>query len=374
LKTQRSSFFIRLLLLLNIISITFLLLSYLAGYIPPDGNFWWLQIFGLIYGVLVSINIFFIILWIVLRNKIFLFSLIAVLIGIGRIFSVVQPGFFLTEKPVIKNNNSQIKVMSFNVRVFDLYNWSHKHELKDKILEFLKQETPDVVCFQEYFTSERYDYDYRMNDVLKMIIPAQYYYAEYTTTLHDDLDHWGIAAFSKYPIVNRQTVHFQPGGNALIYIDILAGSDTLRIINTHLESIRFRNEDYKFIENFATEKKEDELNNSLSILRKMKHAYMKRAQQVNILKNEITKSRYPVIVCGDFNDPPGSYTYNSLSEGLTDSFRESGKGFGKTYAGSFPSFRIDYILHSKQLKSFSYKTYHENLSDHYPISCLIEKN
>jgi len=264
--------------------------------------------------------------------------------------------------------------MTFNVRVFDLYNWSGKHELRKKILDFLKAESPDIVCFQEYYTSEGTALNYRMTDSLAAIIPAAYSHVEYSTTLHNNLDHWGIATFSKYPIVRKQALHFQQRNrNIFLCTDILAGNDTLRIINTHLESIRFKPEDYKFIENIGNEKQEEELNSSLNILRKMKRAYSKRAKQVETLKEEITRSPYSVILCGDFNDTPGSYSYQILSDGLTDSFRESGKGFGKTYAGSFPSFRIDYILHDKKLKSFNYKTYRENLSDHYPISCMIYK-
>src|SRR5207253_3238831 len=139
------------------------------------------------------------------------------------------------------------------------------------------------------------------------------------------------------------------GKNVFLCSDIVVGNDTFRVVNTHLESIRFKPEDYKFIENIGAES-EEELNGSINILRRMKRAYTKRAQQVSVLKNEITGSSYPVILCGDFNDTPNSYTYNVLSDGLSDSFRQSGKGFGRTYAGIFPSYRIDYILHDKKLK------------------------
>src|SRR5204862_7418375 len=104
---------------------------------------------------------------------------------------------------------------------------------------------------------------------------------------------------------------------------------------------------------------------------RLKRAFIKRSQQVRVLHRHILESPYPVILCGDFNDTPSSYTYATLCKGMEDSFRESGSGFGKTYIGAFPSFRIDYILHDGKLHSTGYLTHGEKLSDHFPISCWI---
>jgi endonuclease/exonuclease/phosphatase family metal-dependent hydrolase len=357
---------------LNIAAILLLFFSYLAAYVSPAGNFWWLQFFSLTYGILLSANIFFILFWLFVERKKAWYSLIAIIFGANRILAIYQPAFAQPELSVPKNSSYHIKVMSFNVHLFDLYNWSGRHEHRDKILDYLKRESPDVVCFQEYFTSDGLQKGFRMNDTLKSILAADYSHIAYTTTLHDNKDHWGIATFSKYPIVNKKTVHFRKNRkNAFIYSDITVGTDTLRVINTHLESIRFKPEDYKFMQNPG--ESEEELSSGLNILRKLKRAYTKRSQQVNVLKSEMIKSPYPVIVCGDFNDTPSSYAYHNLSEGLSDAFRESGKGFGKTYGGSLPSYRIDYILHDKKLKSIGFITSNKKLSDHYPISCLVYK-
>jgi endonuclease/exonuclease/phosphatase family metal-dependent hydrolase len=373
LKENKSSMFLRLMFYLNVIAILSLLFSYLASYISPAGGLWWLQFFGLAFGAFFILNLFFIIFWLIFGRRKAYLSLIAILIGINKLFAVVQPNFnaVFSKASDKKNDGASIKVMTFNVRVFDLYNWFHKQELKDKILQFLKQESPDIVCFQEYYSSESKVYNFNMNDTLTSIIPASYSHIEYTLTLHNNKDHWGIATFSKYPIVERKAIPFQKNGkNVFLCTDILMGEDTFRVVNSHLESIRFKEEDYKFVENIGGEN-EEEISGSMNILRKMKRAYVKRALQVNVLKSEISKSPYPVILCGDFNDTPNSYTYSILTDRLTDAFRESGSGLGRTYTGAFPSFRIDYILHDKRLRSTNYTTYLENLSDHYPISCII---
>lgn len=362
----------RLLFLLNIVAILSLLFSYGASFISPE-KIWWLALFGLGYGVLLLINIFFALFWFFLKDRKYFFSLIVILIGFSKIFNFFEIHFLSSEPVEKKGNTFPLKVMSFNVRLFDLYNWMHNTESREDIFRFLSKESPGIVCFQEYFTSERKEADFNNNDTLKKIIPAGYSNIEYSTTLRE-ADHWGIATFSKFPMINKQAVHFQKlGGNIFIFSDIVIGKDTIRVYNTHLESIRFRVQDYKFIENLGSDVEQDELKGSLNIISRLKRAFIKRAQQVNVLREHISKSPYPVIVCGDFNDTPSSYTYATISEGLNDSFRESGSGLGRSYAGAFPSFRIDYILHDKKFKSSGYRTIHEKLSDHYPISCWIER-
>ncbi len=78
--------------------------------------------------------------------------------------------------------------------------------------------------------------------------------------------------------------------------------------------------------------------------------------------------KYKIILCGDFNDTPASYTYNLLTKKLKDSFVEKGNGFGRTYAGKWPKFRIDYILHDENIKCVEHTVYKETYTDHYPIS------
>jgi len=358
---------------LNIFAIFFLMLSYLAAFISPAGGFWWLQLIALTYGFLLLSNLAFILFWIHLRRKIFWMSTIAIVAGYSKIFSIVEPRFAKDEDPV-KNSAAvfPIKVMSFNVRLFDLYNWFHTNETRERIFDFLKKESADIVCFQEYYSSDRKLADFNNNSLVPKVLSTPSSHIEYTVTLRDS-DHWGIAIFSKHKIINKQAVHFEKrGGNIFIYADVLVGNDTIRVFNTHLESIRFRNEDYRYLTNLRNDVDQDEMAGGLKILSRLKRAYAKRARQVNILKGEIAKSPYPVILAGDFNDTPSSYTYHQVADALKDSFRESGSGFGKTYAGLFPSFRIDFLFHSESLSSSHYFTHHEKISDHFPITSWFE--
>ena len=328
--------------------------------------------FGLGYEILFVINFLFAIYWMLIHDKRFILSLVLVILGTGKIFSIVQINFSSEKEEVLKDEG-YLKVMSFNVRLFDLYNWFHNTETRQKIFAFLKKESPDIICIQEFYTSDKKDPSFRNKDTLHHYLKAAFSQLEYTVSLHKT-DHWGIATFSKYPIVGKGAKHFaKRGGNIFISSDIKVGDDTIRVINTHLESIHFGWSDYKFIQNLNNDDVEqDELKGSLTIVRRLRKAFIKRAAQVEVLKDSIKASPYPLIVCGDFNDTPSSYTYSVLTENLNDAFKISGNGSGKTYAGPFPSFRIDYIFHDKRISSAAYRTIKEKLSDHYPVSCMVK--
>ena len=106
----------------------------------------------------------------------------------------------------------------------------------------------------------------------------------------------------------------------------------------------------------------------------MKKAFVIRANQVDILKRNIDHSPYPVIICGDFNDTPASYTYHEMTAGFHDSFCKAGTGFlGSTYAGNFPSFRIDYILYDDAFTASNYSKNSINFSDHYPVQVFLKE-
>ena len=203
---------------------------------------------------------------------------------------------------------------------------------------------------------------------------AKNVHAEYTINLRNT-DHWGIATFSKYPIVNKGKLEFTGSvfNNSCIFTDIKINDDTVRVYNIHLQSINFLKRDYHFMDSVIVKDKNQEIKGSKRILKLLKKAYIKRATQTDMVAEHIKNSPYPVIVCGDFNDPPSSYAYHLLSRNLKDAFRESGSGFGQTYiGGSVPSFRIDYIFHDPKFKAYEFNTIHKRYSDHRPITCLLD--
>ncbi|MBI9035326.1 MAG: endonuclease/exonuclease/phosphatase family protein [Bacteroidales bacterium] len=362
-----------MILLLNLVAVFFLLLSYLSPIINPS-DFWFFAFIGLAYPFIAAINILFILFWILRLNKYFLISLIFMSLGYQHFINHFN---LFNHSEAINKHEKSIKIFSYNVRLFDFYQWINgDKESEGKIFDLIENESPDVVCFQEFFND-----DTHQPNTLKRFTQAQdakYYHVDYFMTKRK-IHHWGIATFSKYPIINRDRFQFiNSQANYCIITDILyKNQDTVRVFNVHFESWHFQNTDYKFLEDIkATNTEQDNLKSGLkNIYWKMMSSYKKRGEQVDVMTALIENSPYPVIVCGDFNDTPGSYVYRQMtSDRLEDSFVEAGSGIGRTYAGSFPSFRIDYILHSKEFKARNFVKYRVKLSDHYPISTVLEFN
>jgi endonuclease/exonuclease/phosphatase family metal-dependent hydrolase len=187
---------------------------------------------------------------------------------------------------------------------------------------------------------------------------------------------FGIAMFSKYPMIAKGDVMFDAQSsedfNYCIYADIVKDQDTFRFYNVHLQSIKFQSEYYKIKEGDPMENLTDE-STIKYMLKKLHVAYQKRAEQARRVSEHASTSPYPTIICGDFNDTPLSYTYNQFNKRLKDAFINSSNGIGPTYIGKLPAGRIDYIFYSPELASYNFKIQKEELSDHRAISCIIAK-
>ncbi len=364
---RKLSRFNKLLLWVNYFFIVCLLFAMASKYISPT-TFWILAFFGLAFPVFVLINIFFITYWFAQFKAQGFFSLIAIVFCTRTILGFIQLDISKSE-----TSNKDIKVMSYNSMLFDLYNWTKNKQSRNIILNSLYEENPDILCLQEFYTSEEAG-DFNNIDSLTKLLNAKNSHVEFTTTLRK-FDHWGIATFTKYPIIRKGKIDFNTSkNNVCIYTDVLINADTVRIYNMHLQSISFKKVDYKFIDDIKSDTVDakDEIEKSKNILRRLKRAFVKRASQADIISTHINNCNYKIILCGDFNDTPASYVYHTVSRGLKDAFVESGNGFEQTYTGKFPRFRIDYILHSKQFKSKNYHHLTETLTDHYPIITFLE--
>jgi endonuclease/exonuclease/phosphatase family metal-dependent hydrolase len=275
-------------------------------------------------------------------------NLIILLIGIGNISN------YFGTSPNSNSSEENTKVLSYNVRLFNRYGWIPKENVREDIFAFFTEEDADILCIQEFYTP---------NEIPDLNYPYRH------IGLQNKKSQWHMAIYSKYPQIKKKTVSIKGErmNNTCIYSDMIINEDTIRVYNIHLASNWFKNSDYSFIQNPQKEKIKEGLK---GIASRLKNSFIKRAEEVAVIKEHIKTSPYPIILCGDFNDTPLSFAYNSIKGDLVDAFTVCGKGIGDSFV-KIPALRIDYIFHDEELKSSNYKKHKKVLSDHYAVSCDI---
>ena len=329
------SVFEKFLYLINSITAFLFLISLIIPYIKPS-YLPYFSVLGLFSPLIISINILFLFFWIAKIKRHFLLSLIVLIIGNDSLRSFIN---FTNNSEYVDEN--KLTLISYNVRLFNIYNWINNDNISDKIQNFLIKENSDVICLQEYqnfnFSLKNYPYKYE--------------------NLRGENLKYGQAIFSKYPIINKGSLRFSSSSNNAIFSDIKINNDTIRIYNIHLESFSLE-KDLVFSE---INSDNDKIFNDLA------KTFISQQDQVDILKKSISESPHKVVISGDFNNSPYSYIYNELLKNTKDSFKEKGNGFGITFSYNFIPLRIDFILVDKKFKVNDFKTFKINFSDHEPI-------
>ena len=362
-KAKKIIYRYRLFLWINQFFVFLLLLTYLAPLVPPL-LFWPLSIFGLAYPILLLINVLFIVFWLLLVNKNLLYSVLAILIGWNTLAS-----HFQLNMSEITPAEQSFKIVSFNVKYLSNNNEKYADiNVRSSILDYLKEQNAQFICLQEFQTypTKGVNTVKEFQDSLQMP-----YFAETPYMFNSKFKFVGLmVTYSKYPIIKQEDFRYKEKSYALMS-DIEYNSDTIRLFNIHLESNHFSGNEFEIFNSNETGLNEETGNNVANLLGKLAVYSKTRNIQVNRINEMIKKSPYPVLVCGDFNDTPASYSYKKLAKNKKDSFIEAGKGYGNTFNGKLPAMRIDYILSDTIFQIHQFEIGKVNLSDHFPIMSKI---
>ncbi|SFC80541.1 Metal-dependent hydrolase, endonuclease/exonuclease/phosphatase family [Algibacter pectinivorans] len=267
-------------------------------------------------------------------------SLVALLIGYFSFGSLYK-----FSSSVKVESPSNIKVMNYNVRLFNLYQWIPEKGVETKIVDFIKTEAPDVLSIQEYHPHKNIDLSFFKYKFEKLSGKKMKY---------------GQAIFSKFPIINSGSIEFPDTANNAIFADVVKGKDTIRFYNIHLESLRI---DTK-VESL---KKED----SERLFKRIGSTFKMQQFQTELFLMHKKQCKYKMVICGDFNNTAFSYVYRQIRGDLNDTFKEAGNGFGRTYDFKFFPVRIDFIFADQAFNVNGFKAYNAHYSDHYPITTTL---
>ena len=332
---------------LNIVLTVLTFIAYVLPFLAPK-LFPLLSVLTLFMPVFFVLNAFFFIYWGIQFKKRMILSGLVLLMGITFINKFYK--FSTKEFP---ENEKDFTVMSYNVRLFNVFKWIERDDVPDEILSFINEKNPDILCIQEYSKSANVD--------LKV------YSHKYIFTEGDQIK-TSQAIFSKFPIINQGDIAFPNSSNNVIFADIKRGKDIIRVYNMHLQSIKISPDINEINDNIDV----IDQGKSQRLFYRISAAFKQQQQQAEIIKEHKKNCSYPIIICGDMNNSAFSYVYRNIKGKLNDSFEEAGLGFGATYKFRYYPARIDYIFanNKMEVKKFEVFSDFEN-SDHYPIMAKL---
>ena len=354
-----------------IAAVLFLLGSY--GYLFKPEYFWVIGFLTLTSFYFLLVLAAFIFFWLLIKPRRAVISAAALFLAYIPIKNIIP--YRLSHSFSNTKKENALRIMTWNVAQFNIMEDKNHPEIKRQMFELINGYQPDIACFQEMVAEDSTVKNHgHIDEFLQKLNFKNYFYSYNSKEDFWGYAHFGIIIFSKYPIINKQTVGFYPNDyNSIFqYVDIVKGEDTIRVFNIHLQSLRFSKSNLKYIDKPTVEDENAAIKESKNIIAKFKKGFLKRQIQADRIRAEIDKCPYPVIVTGDFNDVPNSYAYHTIGKGLNNAFVEKGSGLGRTFSGISPVLRIDNIFVDSKMDVLQFNLVKRKLSDHFPIIADVE--
>jgi endonuclease/exonuclease/phosphatase family metal-dependent hydrolase len=361
--------FIRFFLkVIGFIAILSLLISAFSDRVSPYTCIW-LQFFGLFFPFILGFNVLLFAVFLVFKQWKPVLIFLAVFLLCSSTIHTYFPFRFKTEN--VPENC--IKILSYNVMRFDMFR-KHTPNNPNPIIQYILDQDADIICIQEYGATVNPNKSYLGCDELKKIFKSTpYQYIDRLTPSNPNRI-YGVAIFSKYPILKTEKIPYNSQYNGSIISELDINGRKVTLVNNHLESNKLSEDErtgyYDLTKDINTENLE---NFTHMMFKRLAPAYKTRALQAQLVDKSIRENKNPyIIVCGDFNDTPISYVRRKIKGNLEDAFVNSGNGMGITFNKYRFLFRIDYIFHSKNMKAYNCRVGKLKSSDHYPLSTYLE--
>ena len=344
-----------LLLAVNVVVIVLMLLSGYSGYLSPV-DYPLLSLSGMVYPFFFVANAVLLLVWLFVRRRMALLPLAGLFLGLSPLRTYVPINFRSTPP------EGSIKVLSYNVYLYA--GWSYYKKARNPIIDYLANSDADILCLQEASPHEHMKH--RVDSILNPLYP-------YRDSIMYKKNGDCLAIFSRFPIIDSERIPYPSAGNQSMASRLLIDGDTVLVVNNHLETVGFSVADKKEFNHLVEGK--GKKGEELSLLKKLEQAVAIRSVQADAVARYIAeKGCRNVIVCGDFNDSPLSYSHHTIGRGLRDCFVSSGSGFGYSYENFGIHVRIDNIFCSKNYDAYNCQVDSSiTVSDHYPIYCWLKR-
>lgn len=309
---------------------------------------------GIILPALIIINLFYIVYWGIRKKWWILLAIAAIMANHQYLTAMFQ------YNKDIEPKGETFKIATYNVHAFERQSTGYNVK---QIVNFMQQEDVDIICLQEFTFNKHFNLD-SLNQAFK----------KYTYKYIPILPNQGtrIAIYSKYPIQDSLFIPFAESDNCGMHADIRIKEKSIRLLNVHMQTTNLNSSRGQLAKEIKANNTEGEKKAFENLHRQIINNQRIRAEQAKQIHTHIEQSPLPVIVCGDFNDTPATYTYKEIKGKLKDGFMTCSKGYGYTFNGLFNLLRIDYIFHSPELKGIKYYSPFLKWSDHNPVIMEIE--
>jgi len=359
-------FFLIIIFILNALALITLLLAAFSDRVSPFREVFFSYL-GLFFPFIFLFNLLLFFVWIFTKQwKLAGMNFLVFLICISSIHT-----YFTIHLKTKDIPDDCIKILTYNVMRFG-YPDVKKQDESNKILQFILDNDADIVCIQEFGIS---DYSFKMmkkKDITSLINKYPYNNLDKFPKASEI---YGNAIFSKFPILSEEKVPYKSyayDGSVVFELDVKGKKVTL--INNHLESNKLSQEerdDYFKMTQDMNSRSFDVFTKMMT--KRLTPSYKQRALQAQMISKIIDENKNPyIIVCGDFNDTPISYTRHKIKGNLRDAFVDTGCGLGITYNRYRFLFRIDYILYNSNIKAYNCTVGSLSTSDHYPVWCYLQ--
>lgn len=355
MKTSFKNVLVGMLAGANVVALLFLFFLCATTLLSPS-DYPRLSVLGLGFPFAVLVNLFFLFLWVVFCVRYLWIPVVGLLVCFS----------FLRDYCPINGNQAppedSFKLLTYNVAGFDKDQKNDSGE--NAVARYLLNSDADIICLQEAYAGKiRSDLDQKMKD--------KGYYILSSVDGHD-MEH----AYCKFPVLKKERVPILSDTNGAMAYWLKIERDTLLLINCHLESNHLTEEDKDVYHDML-----DSLNNrervesgARLLIRKLANASARRGPQVDFIRKYYQAYGPSIIVCGDFNDSPISYTCRSFSEDLQSAFVQSGNGLGISFNQRGFWFRIDHIFCSDDWTTYASKVDKSiDASDHYPLYTYLKR-